>query len=128
MTKKKKFELEYTVKSSPVILYEFVTSPSDLALWFADHVDTHGDLYTFVWDGNKENAELLECQVNKFARYRWEYQGEDEYFEFTIKQSDISQDTILVITDFADAKEIKDQSLLWDSQIKSLKQHIGGMG
>ncbi len=122
------FQLEYVIKSSPVILYDFVTSPSDLALWFADHVDTHGDLYSFTWEGSTDNAELLECQVNEFARYRWDYQAKDEYFEFQIKQSDISQDTILVITDFADPKDIKDQQLLWDSQVKSLKQHIGGMG
>ena len=61
-------------------------------------------------------------------RYRWDYQAKDEYFEFSIKKSDISQDTILTITDFADPKEMKDQQLLWDSQIKSLKKHIGGLG
>ncbi|MEY2829318.1 MAG: START-like superfamily domain, partial [Bacteroidota bacterium] len=43
-----------------------------------------------------------------------------------IKISDISRDTILIVTDFAEPNEIKDVTLLWDSTVKILKQHIGG--
>ncbi|MEY2899774.1 MAG: hypothetical protein RL138_1827 [Bacteroidota bacterium] len=128
MAKKKQYSLEYVVRSSPAILYEFLTEPSELALWFADHVDNHNGNYSFTWEGYTDHAELVSSDEDEYVRYRWDYQAKDEYFEFSIKKSDISQDTILTITDFADPKEMKDQQLLWDSQIKSLKKHIGGLG
>ncbi|MFM2049360.1 MAG: hypothetical protein RI955_1908, partial [Bacteroidota bacterium] len=39
MSKKKAFTLEYIVKSSPSILYDFISTTSGLAQWFADRVD-----------------------------------------------------------------------------------------
>ena len=38
---------------------------------------------------------------------------------------DISNDTVLEVTDFAEEKEIKDQIMLWDSQIDELKHQLG---
>ena len=39
----------------------------------------------------------------------------EEFFEFRIEKSEVTNHTILVIKDFADKKEIKDQSQLWES-------------
>jgi outer membrane biogenesis lipoprotein LolB len=128
MTKKKPFQLEFIVKSSATILWDFIYNPSGLANWFADHVDSHHNVYSFTWNGSTDTAELIAHKDMDYARFRWSYQAKDEYFEMKISISEISRDTILTVTDFADAKEIKDQSMLWESQIKSLKQHIGGQG
>ena len=47
------------------------------------------------------------------------------FFEFSIEKSEITNQTILVIKDFAEKKEIKDQSMLWDYQVKDLFHRIG---
>ena len=60
------------------------------------------------------------------AMYRWVDADEDEFFKFEIEKSEVSNDTVLYITDFADPSEEEDQRLLWDSQVKLLIQQIGG--
>jgi len=126
MAKKKKFQVEYLLKSSPYILYNFLTSPSALAQWFAENVDTEYDVYKFVWNGSVERAKVIEKVENELIRYQWENGPEDEYFEFSVKRDEITGDTALYITDFALDDEIEDQKLLWDSQVKVLMERIGG--
>ncbi len=120
------FQIEYTIRSSPAILFDFLTSPSGLAQWFADSVDINEPYCTFVWEGYEEVAIIIDSIQDQYIRYKWEYSDEDEYFEFRITKNEITGDTILIITDFAADNEIKDQQLLWDSQIKTLIQQIGG--
>ncbi len=125
MSKKVLYTLEFPVKCSPVILYEFLLNPSAMQEWFADKVDERDGIYVFSWNGVEEKAELLEKEENKYVRYRWLHMSKDEYFEFRIEKTEISNQTILVIKDFADKKEIKDQSQLWEYQIKELFHRLG---
>ena len=125
MSKKVLYTLEFPVKCSPAILYEFLSTPSGLQEWFADKVDERDGIFSFSWNGTEEKAELLESEQDKFVRYRWLYAGKDEYFELRIEKTEISNQTILVVSDFADKKEIADQSRLWEYQIKDLFHRIG---
>ncbi|GIV32994.1 MAG: hypothetical protein KatS3mg031_0529 [Chitinophagales bacterium] len=120
------FQLEYTIRSSPSILYDFLTTPSGLAQWFADKVDFNEPHCTFEWDGSVEHATIIDSIEDEYVRYRWDYSDEDEYFEFRITRNEITGDTVLTITDFAPESEIESQKLLWDSQIKTLIHQIGG--
>ncbi len=124
-SKKKKYTLEYIIKSSPIILWDFVTTSSGLALWFADEVDDHLDIFTFTWEGNKQQAEVVEYEDLEFIRFRWVDNPYDEYFEFRITSTEITGDTVLLITDFAEQYELRDVQLLWDSQIKALMMRLG---
>ena len=125
MSKKSIFTLEYPVRCSPGILFEFLTSPAGLQEWFAERVDERDGIYSFTWDGNTEKADLIEKEQDKFVRYRWHYMAKDEYFEFAIEKSEITNQTILVVRDFADKKDVKDQSKLWEYQIKDLFHRLG---
>jgi uncharacterized protein YndB with AHSA1/START domain len=125
MSKKILYTLEYPVRSSPTILYDFLVSASALQEWFADKVDDRDGIYTFGWNGTEEKAEVLDKEENKFIRFRWLHAPKDEYFEFKIDKSEITNQTILIISDFADKKDIKDQSQLWEYQIKELFHRIG---
>ncbi|HXH19294.1 MAG TPA: START-like domain-containing protein [Chitinophagales bacterium] len=120
------FQLEYTIRSSPAILYEFLTTPSGLAQWFADSVDITDHHCRFVWEGVEEYATIIDSIPDEYIRYRWDNSDEDEYFEFRITKNEITGDTILTITDFASESELNDQKMLWDSQVKTLIQQIGG--
>ncbi|NNC95071.1 MAG: hypothetical protein HKN92_05870 [Chitinophagales bacterium] len=119
------FELEYIIRSSPTILYNFLSTPSGLAQWFSDTCDINGSEYSFGWNGNIEKATLIESVENEMIRFQWDSMEDDEYFEFLIERNEVSNDTILVVTDFAEEDDIEDQILLWDSQIKRLRQQSG---
>jgi len=125
MTKKVLYTLEFPVKCSPGILYEFLATPAGLQEWFADKVDERDGIYYFNWNGSEDKAEFLEKELDKFIRFRWAHSQKEEFFEFRIEKTEISNQTILVIKDFADKKEVKDQSRLWEYQIKDLFHRLG---
>jgi hypothetical protein len=125
MSKKVLYTLEYPVRCSPGILFEFLSSPSGLQEWFADQVDERDGVFTFGWNGTEETAEMLEQEENKFIRFQWTASPKSEYFEFAIDRSEVTNQTILIIKDFAEKKDIKDQSQLWEYQVKDLFHRLG---
>ncbi|MGI8950886.1 MAG: START-like domain-containing protein [Chitinophagaceae bacterium] len=125
MVKKQLYTLEYPVRCSPGILYEFLATPAGLQEWFADKVDERDGVYSFSWNGSNEKAEVVEKEADKFIKYRWLHSAKNEYFEFRIEKTEITNQTILTIKDFAEKSEIKDQSQLWESQIKELFHRLG---
>lgn len=125
MSKKVLFSVEYPVRSSPAILFNFLSTPAGLQEWFADEVDEMDGIFTFGWNGTKEKAKVVDAVEDRFIRFQWLHAPKDEYFEFMIDKSEITNLTMLVIKDFADKKDIKDQSQLWDHQVKDLFHRIG---
>ena len=125
MSKKVLYTLEYPVRCSPAILYDFLRTPAGLQEWFADKVDERDGQFSFAWNGTEDKAELIDSEEDKFVRFRWDSMTKDEYFEWRIDKSEVTNQTILVISDFADKKEIKDQSQLWEYQVKELFHRLG---
>ena len=125
MSKKVQFIMEYPVRCSPGILYGFLSTPAGLQEWFADKVDERDGIYSFSWNGSVDKAELVAREEDKFIRFHWTHQPKEEYFEFFIDKSEVTNQTILVIKDYADKKEIKDQSQLWEYQVKELFHRLG---
>ena len=123
---RQQFSTEYIIRSSPTILYNFLITPSGLAQWFSETCDINEGIYSFGWSQSEENAKLLETVENELVRYTWEEGEEDEFFEFKIQKAEVSNDTVLIVTDFADEGELESQQMWWDSQIKMLMQQIGG--
>jgi hypothetical protein len=125
MSNKQLYTIEFPVRCSPAILWGFLSSPVGLQEWFADKVDERDGVYSFSWNGTEEKAIMLEKELDKFIRFRWNHMAKDEYFEFRIEKSEVTNQTILIIKDFADKKEIKDQSQLWEYQVKDLFHRLG---
>jgi len=126
MSKKIKYTVEYPVRCSPSILYEFLSTSSGLQEWFADKVQDEDGVFSFSWSGGAaEKAQVLETEENKSIKFHWLDSPEDEFFEFSIDKSEVTNQTILMIHDFADKKEIKDQSQLWETQVKELFHRLG---
>lgn len=123
--KKMMYTLEYPIRCSPTILYEFLSTPVGLQEWFADKVDQRDTHFYFSWNGSVDTAEMVEQFENSYVRYRWDYMDEDEFFEFRVEQSPVTNETILRITDFAEKTDLKDQERLWSSQVSDLKHRIG---
>jgi uncharacterized protein YndB with AHSA1/START domain len=126
MSKKQLFTLEFPVRCSPSILFDFLATPAGLQEWFADKVDEWENVYSFSWNGEKpDKAEVVDQEQDKFIRYRWLHSDKNEYFEFRIEKTEISNQTILLIKDFAEKNEIRDQSQLWEYQVKDLFHRLG---
>jgi uncharacterized protein YndB with AHSA1/START domain len=121
---KEKIELEYTLNTSPKVLYNRLSTPSGLAEWFADDVNLRGKTFTFIWDGSEQKADLVQKKDLKYVRFKW-LEEEDGFFEFRIRKDELTGDVALLITDFADEDEKEDAIDLWDTQISELKHAIG---
>src|ERR1700737_552384 len=106
MSKKQLFTLEYPVRFSPSILYDFLSTPAGLQEWFADKVDERDNVFVFSWNGTIDKAEVMESEADKYIRFHWVQAPKEEYFEFAIEKSEVSNQTILIIKDFAEKKEI----------------------
>ncbi len=122
---KQLFSIEYPVRCSPNILYDFLSTPAGLQEWFAEKVDERDTVFSFSWNGSVEKAEVLEAEQNKFIRFHWLHAPQNEYFEFSIEKTEVSSQTILIIKDFAEKKEIPDQSRLWGVQVHDLFHRLG---
>jgi uncharacterized protein YndB with AHSA1/START domain len=123
---KTKYELEYMLNTSPVILYSRLSTPEGLSEWFADNVNLRKGKYRFIWEGATQDASVLQKKANKFIRFQWVEDREEEvYFEFRIRTDELTGDVALLITDFAEEDEKDDAIDLWDTQISELKHAIG---
>jgi uncharacterized protein YndB with AHSA1/START domain len=123
---KGRFELEYVIRCSEPLLYEFITSPSGLSEWFSDDVNIRDGIYTFYWNGSEQKARLVALKEGDFIRYQWMDKSDGSYFEFRIQTDDLTGDVSLIIVDFADnGDEQLSSKLLWDSQVEKLMNTIG---
>ena len=127
MSDKVKYELEFVMKSSASLLYKYLATPSGLSEWFADNVNSRGELFTFIWDDSEETAKLLTKKRDQYIKFKWtEDEDKESYFEFKIQIDDITKDVALLITDFAEEDEVEEARLLWESQVDQLHGLIGG--
>lgn len=123
---KNKFELEYTLSSSPKIIFPRLSTPGGLSEWFADDINIINNIYTFKWDKSEQQAELVSKKENVCVKFKWlDDEKENYYFEFRIHQDELTSDVALVITDFAEEDEKEDAIELWNSQISDLKRALG---
>ncbi|MCB0511704.1 MAG: START-like domain-containing protein [Chitinophagales bacterium] len=128
MSKKIPFSVERTYKSSPSILYSFLTTPSGLVQWFADYVDLdpNGEVFTFEWNGDEQRAIVLAYEDDEYVKLQWEDEEDEKaYFEYKIKVTDITKETILTVTDYAEKEDIPSAKELWLSQLNDLAKALG---
>lgn len=121
------YELEYPIHSSIKILYERLSTLSGLSEWFANDVNVNrSGIYTFTWEGSSQDAVLISKKKGEHIRFRWLDSEEDEYFEFRIQIDELTNDVSLIVSDFADDEDDKeDATNLWNTQIDNLKHLIG---
>ncbi|HNQ69356.1 MAG TPA: START-like domain-containing protein [Bacteroidales bacterium] len=123
-----KLEIEYIFNSSPKVLYNRLSTASGLSEWFADDVFVKDKIFTFVWDGVEEKAELLGKKDLSFVKFRWlDSESEEYYFEFKLQIHEITNEIALIVTDFAEDDEIDESTELWETQINKLKYILGAV-
>jgi len=127
MNEKVKFEMEFPIHASPQLLYQYISTPSGLSEWFADNVNSRGELFTFIWNDSEEQASLVTKKNTERIKFRWSYDDDDPqyFFEIRIQVDEITKDVSLMITDFAEEDEVEESKMLWENQISDLKQVLG---
>ena len=127
MSDRIKFEMEFPIKVSQKLLFQYISTPSGLSEWFADNVNSRGEIFIFIWDDSEESAKLIRKTNNEKIQFQWLDDDEtDYYFELRIQFDEITKDVSLIVTDFAeDEDEVEESKLLWTNQISDLKKVLG---
>ena len=130
MDSKIRYEIEFPIKSSPQLLYQYISTPSGLSEWFADNVNSRGEFFTFIWDDSEEKARLCYKKTGEKVRFKWvdsNNKDTDYFFELNILVDEITKDVSLMVIDFADKEEVNEATLLWENQVSDLKHVIGSV-
>lgn len=128
MAMKEKYELEFSINSSPQLLYQYISDPSGLSEWFAENVNSRGEIYSFIWGDSEEKAKIVTRKTDERVRYRWLDDNNKEteyYFELRIHRDELTKDVTIIVVDFAEPDEVEESKQLWENQIMDLKQVLG---
>jgi uncharacterized protein YndB with AHSA1/START domain len=130
MDQKVRYEIEFPINSSPQLLYQYISTPSGLAEWFADDVNSRGEFFTFIWDDTQEKARLASKKSGEKVKFRWvddKNKDTEYFFELHILEDELTKDASLLVIDFAEKNEVSEASQLWENQISDLKHLIGSV-
>lgn len=128
MTSKTKFEIEFPIHASTYMLFQYISTASGLAEWFADNVNSRGDVFVFIWDEVEERAKLLSKKNEERVKFQWlEDEGDGSFFEMRLQVDEITKDVSLIVTDFAESDELEEAKMIWENQISALKQILGAV-
>lgn len=130
MEVKVKYEIEFPIMASPQLLYQYISTPSGLSEWFADNVNSRGELFTFIWDDSEEKAKLMSKKTDERIKFKWLNEDDSEtdyFFEIKLMVDEITKDVSIVIVDFADEDEVEESKSLWENQISDLKHVLGSV-
>ena len=130
MEVKVKYEIEFPIMAQPQLLYQYISTPSGLSEWFADNVNSRGELFTFIWDDSEEKAKLMSKKTVERIKFKWLNEDDSEtdyFFEIKLMVDEITKDVSIVIIDFADEDEVEESKSLWENQISDLKHVLGSV-
>lgn len=125
---KKKVHLEYLLNAtSKTILWTAISTPTGLEGWFADRVQSDDRLVSFFWGkSERRDAEITAARAYSFIRFHWcDDDNPHGYFELKMTNSELTNDFVLEITDFAEPGDEDDLRELWDSQVETLRRSCG---
>ena len=126
MSDRIKFEMEFPIKVSQRLLFQYLSTPSGLSEWFADNVNSRGEKFIFIWDDSEELANLVSKKLPEKIKFQWdEEQDTDYFFELRIQFDEITKDVSLIVTDFAEEDEVEESKMLWTNQVFDLKKVLG---
>tara|TARA_B100001996_G_C18119532_1_gene384602 strand:+ start:103 stop:489 length:387 start_codon:yes stop_codon:yes gene_type:complete len=121
-----KFEMEFPIKVSQRLLFQYISTPSGLSEWFADNVNSRGEKFIFIWNDVEEVANLISKKPLEKIEFQWDDDDTTEYFfQLKIQFDEITKDVSLIVTDFSDEDELEESRMFWTNQISELKKILG---
>lgn len=114
------------MKATPItILWDYISSENGLKQWFADGVKIKDREYIFTWKGYSQEARLVGMRKGLAIKLQWLDSSEKVYFEMRILTSEMTDNIVLQVIDFAEEDELEESKDLWRSQIDTLRRVIG---
>ena len=133
MSEKKQYQLEYVVKASPKLLFNFLSSPSGLSDWFADDVNVNNQdkTLTFIWDGEENVAKIASQRTNNYIKFEFLPRNEEEeddpcWVEIRLEINELTQSVFIRITDYSDIEDEEEVNEIWENNMHALKEIVGG--
>lgn len=130
--KKQRLNLEYALRSSsPNIIWQLLSSAHGLEKWLADTVTRNGETMTFTWGEPWSHHETREAIVTEEVkqqriRLRWiDDTDEEAFWQMEMEKSDITNDYILIVTDYAEEGDLDSLRDIWDSNLERLHRKTG---
>lgn len=121
-----KYKLEFDMKSTPVtMLWNYISTENGLKQWFADDVQIIDRQYIFKWKGYSQEAHMVGMRKGLAIKLQWTDAPVKTYFEMRILTSEMTDNTVLQVIDFAPDDEIEESQDLWRSQIDTLRRVTG---
>lgn len=124
MAARVRFNFEFVFKSSPTIVYQFISSADCLTRWFCDDCNIIDDVFYFDWDGAEEVAYIIDDIEEERLRIQWE-EYDDEYLEYILGRSEVTSATILEIHGFCEKHELNEERRFWEAKIYDLRRAMG---
>jgi uncharacterized protein YndB with AHSA1/START domain len=126
MIEKEKIELEFSVNSSPGVLFFRLSDPSGLREWFADDVKLSNNIFTFIWGDSSMQAQITDQKEEEFIKFKWlDEDNKNSYMEFRIHIQELTEETALIITDFTEPDEKQSTIEVWEKQVSELRKVLG---
>ena len=125
---KYKYVTEFELRSSPKVLYPYLSTASGLEQWFAEKVTLLPDHKMDIqWDGDSHIAELVAQRLNRSVKYEFlsPESIENNYVEFKLDVSELTQSTFLKVTDYSSNSDKDELNSLWNGFIERLKEIVG---
>lgn len=129
---KKKISIEYGLSCrSERIIWPLLSTPAGLTKWLADEVTAEGDILTFTWGEvwshhEVRSARIIDKVPYSYIRLQWVNEEDpDAYLEMRIEKGDITDDFVLLITDFADEDDVDVLKDIWTANLERLHTSTG---
>lgn len=123
---KEKFSIEYDMRNTPVsMLWSYISTAYGLREWFADDARQSGKELVLDWNGVEQTVVITAMRTDKYVRFHWSEEQDKSYFELRISQSELTDSTVLTVTDFAESDELEEAKDLWNYQIETLQRLLG---
>jgi uncharacterized protein YndB with AHSA1/START domain len=129
--KKVKISIEHELNSnSESIIWSLISTDGGLSKWLADNVIQEGNALSFTWGEEwshheKRKADIIDIVKNDRIKFKWTDDDDDDYWEIKMKKNELTNDYLLVITDFATEDEVESLKEIWDDNFEQLRQSTG---
>lgn len=125
-----KFITEFELRSSPKVLFPYISTPSGLEQWFAEKVIVMpNQRFDFQWDGDSHVAKQTGMRINKAVKFEFENTSDGDldnnYLEIKLEVSDLTQTTFLRVTDYSAIRDEAELISLWNGFMDNLKEIVG---
>lgn len=112
-------------------IWSIISDTDKLSRWIADEIQEEGKKLHFIWGDSQNSHDSRMATIAKKVKYhyiRLKWTDEEDpnaFLELRMEKSNISDNYVLFITDFAEPDDIDTMEDLWADNLDRLHQFSG---